>query len=62
MGIFGYSRGAMAASLMLPRLKDVKAAILGGGICVFKKGLRRNNHQRNQGKYEERNRSDRQGV
>lgn len=37
MGIFGYSRGAMAASLMLPHLKDVKAAILGGGIYDLKK-------------------------
>ena len=27
IGIFGYSRGAMATSLMLPRIKDVKAAI-----------------------------------
>lgn len=37
MGIFGYSRGAIAASLMLPRLDRVKAAVLGGGIYDLKR-------------------------
>lgn len=38
MGIFGYSRGAMATSLMLSRLKrQVKAAVLGGGVYDLKK-------------------------
>jgi dipeptidyl aminopeptidase/acylaminoacyl peptidase len=38
MGIFGYSRGAMAASLMTVRLgKDVKAAVFGAGAYDFKK-------------------------
>ncbi|HMO79243.1 MAG TPA: prolyl oligopeptidase family serine peptidase [Pyrinomonadaceae bacterium] len=36
MGLFGYSRGAIAASLMLPRLDRVKAAVLGGGIYDLK--------------------------
>ena len=37
IGIFGYSRGAIAASLMITRLKDVKAAALGGGVYNLKK-------------------------
>ena len=37
LGIFGYSRGAIAASLMITELKDVKATILGGGIYDLKK-------------------------
>jgi dipeptidyl aminopeptidase/acylaminoacyl peptidase len=38
MAIFGYSRGAMAASLMTVRLgKDVKAAVFGAGAYDFKK-------------------------
>ncbi len=37
LGIFGYSRGAIAASLMITRIKDVKAAVLGGGIYNLKK-------------------------
>jgi dipeptidyl aminopeptidase/acylaminoacyl peptidase len=37
LGIFGYSRGAIAASLMITELKDVKAAVLGGGIYDLKK-------------------------
>jgi len=38
MGIFGYSRGAIAASLMTLRLgKDVKAAVFGAGAYDFKK-------------------------
>lgn len=37
MGIFGYSRGAIASSLMITRLKDVKAAVLGGGVYDLKK-------------------------
>jgi dipeptidyl aminopeptidase/acylaminoacyl peptidase len=37
LGIFGYSRGAIAASLMLTELKDVKGAVLGGGIYDLKK-------------------------
>ncbi len=38
MGIFGYSRGAIAASLMTLRLgKEVKAAVFGAGAYDFKK-------------------------
>lgn len=37
VGLFGYSRGAIAASLMLARLRNVKAAVLGGGIYDLKK-------------------------
>jgi dipeptidyl aminopeptidase/acylaminoacyl peptidase len=38
MGIFGYSRGAMAASLMTVRLgNDVKAAVFGAGVYDFQK-------------------------
>lgn len=37
MGIFGGSRGAMAASLMTVQLKDVKAAVFAAGIYDFKK-------------------------
>jgi len=37
MGIFGGSRGAMAAALMSVRLKDVKAAVFAAGIYDFKK-------------------------
>lgn len=51
MGIFGYSRGAIAASLMTLRLgSDVKAAVFGAGAYDFRKaydeitigGIRRN--------------------
>ena len=37
IGVFGYSRGAIAASLLITRVKDVKAAVLGGGIYDLKK-------------------------
>jgi dipeptidyl aminopeptidase/acylaminoacyl peptidase len=39
MGVFGYSRGAMAASLLAVRLKDteVRAAVFAAGIYDFKK-------------------------
>lgn len=37
LGLFGYSRGAIAASLMLTKLRDVKGAVLGGGIYDLKK-------------------------
>jgi len=37
MGIFGYSRGGMAASLLAVHLKDVRAAVFGAGIYDFKK-------------------------
>lgn len=39
MGIFGYSRGAMAASLLATRLKtgEVQAAVFAAGIYDFKK-------------------------
>ena len=37
MGIVGYSRGGMAASLLAVRLDDVKAAVLGGGVYDFKR-------------------------
>jgi dipeptidyl aminopeptidase/acylaminoacyl peptidase len=38
MGIFGYSRGAMAASLLAPKLGgEVKAAVFGAGVYDFKR-------------------------
>lgn len=37
MGIYGYSRGGVAASLLVLELEDVKAAVLGAGIYDFKK-------------------------
>ena len=37
MGIVGYSRGGMAASLLAVQLEDVKAAVLGGGVYDFKR-------------------------
>jgi dipeptidyl aminopeptidase/acylaminoacyl peptidase len=37
MGIFGYSRGGMAVSLLAVRLRDVKAAVFGAGIYDFKR-------------------------
>ncbi len=37
MGIFGYSRGGMAAALMATKLKDIKAVVLGAGVYDFKK-------------------------
>ncbi len=37
LGVLGYSRGAIAASLLITRVKDVKAAVLGGGIYDLKK-------------------------
>ncbi|HVT58995.1 MAG TPA: prolyl oligopeptidase family serine peptidase [Thermoanaerobaculia bacterium] len=37
MGIYGYSRGAMAASLLAVQLDDVKAAVFGAGVYDFKK-------------------------
>ena len=37
MGIYGYSRGGMAASLLAVRLDDVRAAVFGAGIYDFQK-------------------------
>lgn len=37
MGIFGYSRGGMAAALMATKLKDLKAVVLGAGVYDFQK-------------------------
>ncbi|MGI8746258.1 MAG: alpha/beta hydrolase family protein [Bryobacteraceae bacterium] len=37
MGIYGYSRGAMAASLLVLELNDVKAAVFGAGVYDFKR-------------------------
>src|SRR5262249_40896920 len=37
MGIYGYSRGAMAASLLVLDLDDVKAAVFGAGVYDFKR-------------------------
>ncbi len=37
MGIIGYSRGGMAASLLAVQLDDLKAVVLGAGIYDFKK-------------------------
>lgn len=53
MGVFGYSRGAMAASLLAVQLHDIRAAVFGGGIYDFKKaydeikdeGIRKNMEQ-----------------
>ncbi len=50
MGIYGYSRGGMAASLLAVELDDVKAAVFGAGIYDFQRlydevtwpGVRRN--------------------
>lgn len=37
LGIYGYSRGGMAASLLAVKLQDVRAVVLGAGIYDFKK-------------------------
>jgi dipeptidyl aminopeptidase/acylaminoacyl peptidase len=37
MGIYGYSRGGMAASLLAVEIDDVKAAVLGAGVYDFKR-------------------------
>jgi dipeptidyl aminopeptidase/acylaminoacyl peptidase len=37
MGVYGFSRGGMAASLLVVQLDDVRAAVLGAGIYDFKK-------------------------
>jgi dipeptidyl aminopeptidase/acylaminoacyl peptidase len=37
MGIVGYSRGGMAASLLAVQLDDVNAVVLGAGVYDFKK-------------------------
>jgi dipeptidyl aminopeptidase/acylaminoacyl peptidase len=37
VGIYGFSRGGMAASLLVLQLDDVDAAVLGAGIYDFKK-------------------------
>jgi len=37
LGIFGYSRGAMAASLLILQMNEIKAAVLGAGIYDFQK-------------------------
>jgi dipeptidyl aminopeptidase/acylaminoacyl peptidase len=37
MGIYGYSRGGMAAALMAVQLDDLKAAVFGGGIYDFQR-------------------------
>ena len=37
MGIYGYSRGGMAASLLSVQIDDVKAAVFGAGVYDFKK-------------------------
>jgi len=37
MGIYGYSRGGMAASLLAVQLDDVRAVVLGAGVYDFKK-------------------------
>jgi dipeptidyl aminopeptidase/acylaminoacyl peptidase len=50
LGIYGFSRGGMAASLLIVQLNDVDAAVLGAGIYDFKRahdeatieGIRRN--------------------
>jgi dipeptidyl aminopeptidase/acylaminoacyl peptidase len=37
MGVFGYSRGGMAASLLAIKLDDLRASVFGAGIYDFKK-------------------------
>jgi dipeptidyl aminopeptidase/acylaminoacyl peptidase len=37
LGVYGFSRGGMAASLLVLQLDDVDAAVLGAGIYDFKK-------------------------
>ncbi|HEX6730970.1 MAG TPA: prolyl oligopeptidase family serine peptidase [Pyrinomonadaceae bacterium] len=37
MGIYGFSRGGMAASLLAVQLDDLKAAVFGAGIYDFKR-------------------------
>jgi dipeptidyl aminopeptidase/acylaminoacyl peptidase len=37
LGIFGYSRGAMAASLLILQMNEIKAAVLGAGVYDFQK-------------------------
>lgn len=37
VGIYGYSRGGMAASLLAVSLADVKAAVFGAGVYDFKR-------------------------
>jgi dipeptidyl aminopeptidase/acylaminoacyl peptidase len=37
MGIYGYSRGGMAASLLAVKMDDVRAAVFGAGIYDFQK-------------------------
>jgi dipeptidyl aminopeptidase/acylaminoacyl peptidase len=37
LGIYGYSRGGMAASLLVLQMDDVRAAIFGAGIYDFKR-------------------------
>jgi len=37
MGIYGFSRGGMAASLLVVQLDDVRAAVFGAGVYDFKK-------------------------
>ena len=37
MGVYGYSRGGMAASLMAVQIGDLKAAVFGAGVYDFKK-------------------------
>jgi dipeptidyl aminopeptidase/acylaminoacyl peptidase len=40
MGIFGHSRGGMAASLLALRLTDAKAAVLASGVYDFERAFR----------------------
>lgn len=37
MGIYGFSRGGMAASLLAVQLEDLKAAVFGAGVYDFKR-------------------------
>jgi dipeptidyl aminopeptidase/acylaminoacyl peptidase len=37
MGIYGYSRGGMAASLLAVKMDDVRAAVFGAGVYDFQK-------------------------
>jgi len=37
LGIYGYSRGGMAASLLAVKLDDVRAAVFGAGVYDFQK-------------------------
>ncbi len=58
MGVFGYSRGGMAASLLAVKLKDIKAAVLGAGLYDFKKAYDEMKMEGIRAEHESRDRND----